>query len=331
MKKKSVLLGGGILLAAFVLGIGALLFRPMTLRRLTSSPNPARDYAEAVNRIEALCAQQAALPLHALCRLQFMTHGQKAEKAIVFVHGYTNCPEQFRELGQQFYKLGYNVLIVPAPHSGFADQMTTDHAQLTSEELAAYTDRVVDIAQGLGDHICLTGLSMGGVMTAWAAQHRSDLDLAVPISPAFAFKMIPASVTAAGVNAFLVLPNFYQGGDSAPNAQEGRTYTYPRKSTRALAHILRLGLAVQELAGKAPPAAGSILVVTNGGDPSVDNRVTAEVVASWREHGADVATYEFPASLLLPHDLVDPYEQNQLIVYPRLVDLINSATEKASE
>jgi carboxylesterase len=214
------------------------------------------------------------------------------------------------------------VLLVPAPHHGLADRMTTEHAQLTAEELVAYTDTVVDMAQGLGEHVSLAGISMGGIATAWAAQQRSDLDLAVLISPAFGFKMVPAPATAPAVNAFLALPNLYQWTDSTLKAANGPAYTYPRRSTHALAQTLLFGLAVQALTEEAPPVAGSILVITNAGDPSVDNALTAGVVDAWREWGADVATYEFPADLELEHDLIDPSKQTQPVVYPRLVDLI---------
>jgi carboxylesterase len=260
-----------------------------------------------------------------------MTHGQKTEKAIVFVHGYTNCSQQFHELGQQFYELGYNVLIVPAPRHGLADRMTAEHSQLTAEELAAYTDSVVDVAQGLGEHVSMAGISMGGIATAWAAQHRSDIDLAVLISPAFGFQMIPAPATVPAVNAFLALPNFYQWTDSALKEANGPDYTYPRRSTRALAQTLRLSLAIQALAAEEPPAARSILVITNANDSSVDNALTAEMVATWLGWGIDVTTYEFPADLQLAHDLIDPSQQSQPVVYPRLVDLITSAAERSRQ
>jgi carboxylesterase len=284
-----------------------------------------------VERIETLRAQEAALGLHPQCRLTFMTHGQKAEMAIVFLHGYTNCPQQFSELGQQFYDLGYNVLIAPAPHHGLADRMTTDQAQLTADELTAYADEVVDIAQGLGEHVTLAGISMGGTTTAWAAQHRGDLDLAVLISPAFGFQMFPAPVTAPAVKAFVVLPNFYMWADSELKEASGTDFTYPRRSTRALAQTLRLGLAVQAQSAEAAPVARSMLVVTNANDPSVDNGLTAEMVELWGEWGIDVTTYELAADLELKHDLISPWQETQAVVYPVLLDLITDAAESVGE
>jgi carboxylesterase len=209
--------------------------------------------------------------------------------------------------------------------------MTTDQAQLTAEELAAYTDDVVDIAQGLGEHVTLAGISMGGITTAWAAQHRSDLDLAVLISPAFGFQMIPRSITAPAVKAFVVLPNFYMWADSELKEASGTDFTYPRRSTRALAQTLRLGMAVQAQSAEAAPVSRSMLVITNANDSSVDNALTAEMVSLWREWGIDVATYEFAADLQLKHDLISPWQQTQPVVYPVLVDLITSASERSGE
>ncbi|MGD8474923.1 MAG: alpha/beta fold hydrolase [Anaerolineae bacterium] len=329
--KKRVLFGMLIVLSLALLLAAVVLFKPVSVGGLTSQPDPAVDYAEAVGRIEALQAREASLPLNPLCQLTFMTQGQKAEQAIAFLHGYTNCPQQFSELGQHFYDLGYNVLIVPAPHHGLVDRMTTDQARLTAEELAAYADHVVDIAQGLGEHVTLAGISMGGITTAWAAQHRSDLDLAVLISPAFGFQMIPRSITAPVVNAFLVLPNFYMWADSELKEESGTDYTYPRRSTRALAQTLRLGMAVQAQSADAAPAARSMLVVTNASDPSVDNGLTAEMVAVWREGGLDVETYEFAAELQLEHDLISPWQGTQAVVYPLLVDLVRGAAEGPGE
>ena len=329
--KKRVLFAAATVLVISVMCGAVVLFRPMSVDSLTSHPDPTGDYAGAVGRIEALRAEEASLGLNPLCQLKFMTHGHKAERAIVFVHGYTNCPQQFSELGQQFHDLGYNVLIVPAPHHGLVDRMTTDQANLTAEELAAYADTVVDITQGLGEHVSMAGISMGGITTAWAALHRSDLDLAVLISPAFGFQMFPASVTAPAAKAFVVLPNFYLWADSALKEQSGTDFTYPRRSTRALAQTLRLGMAVQAQSAEAAPTARSMLVITNANDPSVDNGLTAEMVAAWREWGIDVTTYEFAADLELKHDLISPWQETQPVVYPVLEELITSSADRSGE
>ena len=72
-------------------------------------------------------------------------------------------------------------------------------------------------------------------------------------------------------------------------------------------------------------------MITNAGDPSVDNALTAGVVDAWREWGVDVATYQFPADLELEHDLIDPSKQTQPVVYPRLVELITNTAQGAGK
>jgi pimeloyl-ACP methyl ester carboxylesterase len=306
-----------------VVCIGITILTPWGIIKLSSHPRPTHNYTEAVQRIDMLREQEAP-DMNPVCRLQFMSHGHQVERVIVLVHGYTNCPEQFHQLGQRFYDLGYNVLIAPMPHHGLADRLTGEQAQLKAEELAAYADEVMDIAQGLGEQVIMVGISGGAVTTAWAAQTRSDLDLAVIISPAFGYQQVKTVLTAPGTNLYRILPNSFRWWDESLQAERGPEHCYPRYSTRALAEILRLGFAVQAAARRDPPAARSILVVTNANDTAVNPELTARVVEDWREHNANLETYEFYAELELPHDLIDPAQPEAQIeiVYPQLIKLI---------
>lgn len=299
-----------------------IIITPWNISNLSSNPRPVQSYAEAVRRIEALQAQEPQ-GMNPVCRLQLMTHGDKAARTIILVHGYTNCPQQFRDLGQGFYDAGYNVLLAPLPRHGLADRMTEAHAQLKAEEVAAYADETVDIGQGLGEHVAMMGISAGGVTTAWAAQNRSDLDLAVIIAPAFGFKQIPTSLTGAVMNIFTLLPDKYVWWDPVKQAEAPPPHAYPRYSQHALVQLLRLGFATQADAQRVQPAAKKLVVVSNANDNSVNNPLTMDVVKSWQAHGANVTTYEFGADLKLGHDLIDPTQPDQRIdiVYPQLITL----------
>jgi pimeloyl-ACP methyl ester carboxylesterase len=319
-------------LALLLLAAAAFNGRPPHIGGLASHPRPAADYAEAVQRVAALREQETS-GYNPLCHTQLLTHGDQTARAITFIHGYTNCPNQFLQLGRQFYALGYNVLLVPMPHQGLADHMTNELSKMTAEEMAAYADQLVDIARGLGHWVAVAGLSQGGVIAGWAAQTRPDLDLAVLIAPGFGLKLVPARLTVLVTNLALALPEFYLWWDGlvrfgaapppppGPKAVQG----YPRFSIHGLAQQLRLGFATQALARQAPPAARAILVVTNGADLAVQNSLTDRLVSDWRAHGAShMVTYTFPASLQLDHDLIDPNRDNQKVdvVYPKLVELI---------
>jgi carboxylesterase len=262
--------------------------------------------------------------MHPLCGVRFLTHGQRQPRAIVLVHGYTDCPEQFAALGEQFHALGYNVLIAPLPHHGLLDRLNDEHAQLTAEELAAYADEVLDIAHGVGEHVSMLGLSAGAMVTAWAAQERPDLDQAVLVAPAFGYQQIPIPLTRPAARLYQLLPNSYRWVNVEQQAGELPLHSYPRYATRALAQVLRLGDTVQVAASREAAAAARIVVVTNANDRQVSNALTAQVVTQWRRQGAAVETYEFPTALALPHDVIepDPPNPNTPLVYATLIDLV---------
>ncbi len=282
-------------------------------------------YSAAVKQIETVQARTGPA-VNPVCRWQLLTHGQKVDRAIVFWHGLTNCPHQFRQLGQMFYDRGYNVLIPRLPHHGLVDRMTPIQAQLTAEELVVLAGQVVDIARGLGHQVTVVGFSAGGVLTGWLAQHCPDIDRAVIIAPAFGLKIVPARLTGFLTDLLLIWPNFFIWWDPRLKADlPGPAYAYPRFSSRALGQILRLGLVVRANARRTKPAASSILVVTNANDLAVNNRLTAEIVGHWHRHTPErLHTYQFAVQLRLIHDLIDPAQVGQRvdIVYPVLVDLI---------
>ena len=313
------------LVVVLLAGLAYLALRPAGIARLASRARPAAGYDEALQRVAALKAQEADV-CNPDCETQLLVHGQRTPRAIVFLHGYTSCPKQFVPLGRQFYDRGYNVLIARLPRHGLADRLTADHGRLSAVELAAFADEVVDIGVGLGEHLTLAGLSGGGVTTAWAAQNRAELDLAVIIAPAFGFKLLPAAATVPMANVVPLLPDVFVWWEPELQEKSGPPHAYPRYSRHALAQILRLGFATRAHAGRRPAAARSILVVTNANDATVDNAAAASMAAAWRASGAaGLRAYEFPAELGLPHDLIDPESTGARVelVYPKLLELID--------
>ncbi len=168
------------------------------------------------------------------------------------------APAPFKEIAAQFYDRGYNVLVMTMPYNGLADRMNTEQAKMRAEDFMRYGDEVVDIARGLGDHVTMAGISGGGLVTAWVAQQRKDVDLAVLISPGLGLKAIPRFLTPFAPWFFSTIPNFYINSD--PKKDSPRPYNYTRMSSRAAAQIMRLGLAIKALARQEAPAAGSIVV-----------------------------------------------------------------------
>ncbi|NTW84311.1 MAG: alpha/beta fold hydrolase, partial [Chlorobiaceae bacterium] len=225
-----------------------------------SHPHPAKDYAEAMKFFSSLQAEEPE-NMNPACRSRLLTHGNRTEKAIILVHGYTSSPAQFLELGKQFFDAGYNVLIATFPHHGLTDRMTKEHGRLTADELAIYADRTVDIASGLGNRVSMLGLSAGGVTTAWAAQNRKEIDTAVLVSPAFAFRKIPTILTYAAMVFYRKIPDSFEWWDPEKKENGAPPYAYPQYSRHALTELLRLGFTVKNAASEKAPAAKKIILV----------------------------------------------------------------------
>ncbi|HLZ80798.1 MAG TPA: alpha/beta fold hydrolase, partial [Ktedonobacteraceae bacterium] len=165
-------IGTGALLAAAAIAIKAR--NSSSIDSLAEhTDNPATDYEAAIARYaEAQAVEDDTI--NPVCRSKIMTHGAKTEHVIVLVHGITNCPQQFVEFAPLFFERGYNVLIPRMPHNGLADRMTDELKYLKAEELRDCSNEMVDIACGMGDHITFLGISVGGAMAAWVAQHRPE-------------------------------------------------------------------------------------------------------------------------------------------------------------
>ncbi|MGB3702307.1 MAG: alpha/beta fold hydrolase [Anaerolineales bacterium] len=319
-----------MIIAIILLIIIILIFlglRPFKLNSEVRS-NPASSYEDAAARIEAIQSEEAELgELNPVCGTRLLAHGKQVENAIVFLHGFTSCPDQFGQLGQEFFEKGYNVYIPRTPRHGIKDRLGNPLKGLTAEELAEFASRSADIAQGLGERVIVTGLSGGGSMTTWLSQERPDVDLAVPISPFVGIGFIPRILNRPLTNLVLRLPDFFQWWDpiNKENNPNSAPYSYTRYPTHALFENMRLGFAAEEDAKRVKPAAGAILVITNANDGSINNDVVAEFEAMWREHGEQfLFSYQFPKELNLPHDLitVGRPDGNIELVYSKLHELI---------
>src|SRR5712692_6406083 len=211
----------------------------MTVRVQTSfeaSLNAARELQRC---------EQASPKINPACGSILLEHGHRTPRAVAFMHGITSSPVQFHDLGALFHARGYNVFIPRMPRHGYTDRLIHDPANLTVAEFKAYASQTVDIARGLGDHLTVAGLSVSGVLTAWCAQTRADVDLAVPIAPAFAPHVVPFPLVPGLARLLNLLPNFFVWWDFRLRARVGHACSYPRFSTHAMAESFHLGLEVR--------------------------------------------------------------------------------------
>ena len=284
---------------------------------------PDDEYAEGL-RIAAGIKGLDGPNVQPACHTRLYVHGHRTERVLILLHGFTNCPQQFDELGHQFHARGWNVLIPRYPRHGYADRLNTSISELRTDHLIALANRSADAASGLGEHVTVAGLSLGGVLAGHLAQTHDHVERAVLIAPMFGLKRIPGPMHPALSTLAYWLPNRYIWWDPKLKERLGPPHGYPRFSTHAYAALFKTAGGVLAAARASRPKAREIVVITNAGEPGLENRFTYQLVDRWRSHGAQVTTHEFPLSDHLPHDLIDPAnpEQNTDLVYPVVTRLI---------
>jgi pimeloyl-ACP methyl ester carboxylesterase len=258
------------------------------------------------------------------CRTRVYTHGRRTDRALLLLHGFTNCPQQFDAIGRHFHEAGWNVVIPRYPRHGYSDRLNTSIAELRSSHLIAVANRSAAAAAGLGERLTVAGLSLGGILTGHLAQTLDGIERAVLIAPMFGLRPIPGPALAALTRIAQALPNRYVWWNKEQKDRIGPPHGYPRFATHAYVALFTTGAGVIRAARTSAPKASQISVITNAAEPRLDNRFTYGLVADWRRHGAHVSTFEFPESDHLPHDLIDPANpaQNTALSYPVVIRTI---------
>jgi esterase/lipase len=299
---KRILLWGGIAILAILLFVLIVGMFPMSIDGYDANPHPVSDYDQAVAMVERI--QEDEKPItREISRSLLMTHGEKTDEVYVLVHGVTNAPHEFEELGKMLYDQGANVIILRMPHHGLTSGDISELKALKPEEILEYMNTTIDIADALGDRMTVIGLSAGATVTGWMAQNREEVDRAVLLSPFMGIKETPMFLDPILMRAFLRLPGFSIGG----KAEADRAWVYKGESSKGIGTFMLIGQATLKQAEKTPPQADEIYIITTASDMGADNRWAMKLADIWQAQGADVTTYEFPKSDHVPHASIDPF------------------------
>src|SRR6266478_8011554 len=165
------------------------------------------SYAEAIEIAKGL--QDLDGPnVNPVCHTRLYTHGEPTARALVLLHGFTNCPRQFDDIGKDFFSRGWNVLIPRYPRHGYTDRLNTAIAELRSDHLIAVANRSAEAGAGLGERLTVAGLSLGAILTGHIAETRA-VERAVLVAPMFGLRPFPGPVLTAMAGLATALPNFY--------------------------------------------------------------------------------------------------------------------------
>jgi carboxylesterase len=311
------------LVSLLVLALLVLALLPRSTAGLAAQPDPADNYAAAIQRFARLQARDTSA-INPDCRSQLLTHDQAVEQVVVLFHGMSTCPQQFMPFAEELHAHGYNVLVPRMPHNGLIDRSAASMPELRAEDLQVFADDSIDIAAGLGEHLSVAGLSAGGVLAAWSGQFRPEVDHAVLLSPAFGLGRWPSMLNYPMLNLLNRLPNIYTAVGQGNPANEP-DYVYHRHSSRAIAEVTRLGRAIAADAARRPPQAESLLLLVNENDRVIDNQEARKVLMLWQAYDSvEAREYVLGPEYTVGHDLIDPGQPDQQteLIYRLLHELI---------
>ncbi|MBO9587050.1 alpha/beta fold hydrolase [Devosia sp.] len=316
----------GALVALFV----GLTIVPLDHGRVVGTGDLAEapSYEQALASFEATRQREDQIPINPRCASKLLVQENRAAPTVIFLHGLTNCPAQADELAPKLFALGYNVYVPRLPGHGELDRMTTALATVGAEDYVAATEEAIAIGRGLGGEVIVSGLSAGGVLSAWSGQQRADVDQAIAMAPFFGPRQVPAWANRAATNLLLLLPNIMMSWDPQnPEGSPEMDYAYPRVATRALGQFMLIGEVTAELAGRQAPRAQALSVMVNEADTEVNDRLIDRLVAAWQDHGAQVGVKVVPLALGLPHDLIDPRQEhaNTEVAYSLFVEMLDAS------
>ena len=301
---------------ALVVGLAATI--PLRSGDLRSHPFPVANYRSAIDQVERRQAADDRVVAPG-GRTVLLTHGVRTPRVDVLLHGFTDSPSQFTELADSLYQRGDNVYVPRLPHHAERSGDARALAGMTAVQLRQTADSAADVATALGDTVVVVGLSVGGTMAAWMGQHRPEVRRVVMIAPAFEAGRVPSRLEGLLINLTERLPNVTRR--AAPDS--ARPDRNPGFATHALAEVLRLGKAVEKTADRAPPKAAEFAFMLNDLDRTVSMAGSLKVAKEWDAHGARVSVYAFPASLGLPHNVLDGREPGgqPALVLPEVIAL----------
>jgi len=309
----------GIVVLVILVVALVILFFPVPTRGLGARPNPSPDYADAVARFDRLAAAEALVANPAI-RSLLLTRDGPTRRVYIFVHGITNSPRQFEELGRLLHARGHNVLIPMLPRHGRRSMRLRELRGLRAEEFRDYADAAVDMAAGLGQEIVAIGISGGASVVGWMAQNRAETHTGLLLAPFVGVPRVAPIVGTIMMNAYSRVPSVNLEDPLEPR----RDWVYRGQTTRALAETLRLGRAILRQARHAAPLARRIIILTTARETQVSNAAAAQLAALWRARGGNVEEPQFAAELAIPHNAIDPAADpaKKAIVYARMLELL---------
>ena len=270
-------------------------------------PRPTRTPEEALARLRELKARDTS-DYSEVCHTALLEPAGPAKATIVYFHGFTNCPNQFLQGAAELSRRGYRVLLPRQPHMGLKDVLTHDLHKLTPAEISQLSDTTVDIAVGFGDPVYVVGLSTGGLVAAWAATTRDEVERLVTSAPVVTPKGVPMPLVRLAVRFPRLLPPIYLWWDPKKKDELGESpYVYPGFPLRSIFRFMLFGVLMSSRTVRPKHRLERVGVTTNVNDAAVSLEEGRWLVRrTFGDHSGELVEVVIDAKLGWGHDYVDP-------------------------
>jgi pimeloyl-ACP methyl ester carboxylesterase len=233
-------------------------------------------------------------------------------------------PAQFERLARDLFERGHNVLVPRLPRHGHADPLSTALERLHAEDLYEAASESVATARELGDRVTVAGFSLGGLLTAWVAQHCA-VERCVPIAPFFGVSWIPNRFMGTIARGLLRVPNQFHWWNPILRERRLPENGYPRYATHAIAHSYLIARSLLNEARTTYPIAQHVTIVANAAEVAVNNYAIRRLYRSWHRQRPDAVELSILTGLPLSHDIVSPLRRWRLAnrAHPHLLHAID--------
>lgn len=169
-------LGGiAVLMGAVLLLVAGVYVWPLGSASLRTADRTTRTYPQAVADIVGVVqAENSGVSLLPGCGTKLFVHGARTARAVLLLHGLTECTQQFDGLAREFYRRGYNVYVPRMPTHG-TTQDSSAYSTLTPQQFVDFANAALTATSGLGQDVGVVGISGGAVLATWLAEYRPDV------------------------------------------------------------------------------------------------------------------------------------------------------------
>ena len=215
------------------------------------------------------------------------------------LHGFTGSPQSMRPVAEALALEGFTVELPLWPGHGTSveDMIPTRWADYRDAADAAYTELA-----GRCDEVALVGLSMGGTLACWLAQHHPEVRGSVVVNP---FVEPPAEDFRAVLRGVLESGSEVAPAVGSDIAKEGEVeLAYP---ATPIAAVLSLFDGIDDVAANLGRVSCPVLLLSSRADhvvPSssgdfLEAHASGEVERVWLERSYHVATLDHDADVII--------------------------------